>query len=299
LFGPLELLILALFYIPFGFGFYYWGAYIAGSKNRPRSSGWIAVFLAWFGIAILYLQSDQRIPPEQRLPAASSKEPETEFLLVSTDRRFGAYLLEGVLITITLGIGWLLWLYLVAPRGQTPAKQLLGIRIISHETGYIASAGKVWLREIVAKDFVIPIALSTVLYIVGGNGASLLSNLYFVVGGLMIVTRTDKRALWDLISETELGYFPNEMYLDDLDNLHNEHADAHSLALSPATATHSGGIVCSRCGNANSASARFCSYCANALGANCMYCGNELERGARFCPYCGRPLEEREFITPR
>ena len=56
-----------------------------------------------------------------------------------TRRFFGDNMLEGVLQVCTLFIGWLIWLAIVAPKGQTPAKQLLNIRIHDYRSGEIAS----------------------------------------------------------------------------------------------------------------------------------------------------------------
>jgi uncharacterized RDD family membrane protein YckC len=44
--------------------------------------------------------------------------------------RFGAYVLDAVLQTVTLGIGWLIWAAFVVGKGQTPAKQLLRMRVV-------------------------------------------------------------------------------------------------------------------------------------------------------------------------
>ena len=45
-----------------------------------------------------------------------------ELETASPGRRLGGYLLEYVLAIVTLGIGWIVWFIVVAPRGQTPAK---------------------------------------------------------------------------------------------------------------------------------------------------------------------------------
>lgn len=49
--------------------------------------------------------------------------------------RLGSYLLEGVLMAFTLGIGWVIWAFTTGPHGQTPAEKLLGLRVIRAETG--------------------------------------------------------------------------------------------------------------------------------------------------------------------
>src|SRR6476659_3326284 len=59
--------------------------------------------------------------------------PETVHLS-SAWRRLGGYLLEGVLFVVTLIVGWLIWSIIVWGRGETPAKQLLGMRVGHRET---------------------------------------------------------------------------------------------------------------------------------------------------------------------
>ena len=71
--------------------------------------------------------------------------------LASPAKRFGGYLLEGVLAVVTLGIGWLVWAFIVFGRGQTPAKQLLGMRVVQLRKGQTASWGTMFLREFIAK----------------------------------------------------------------------------------------------------------------------------------------------------
>jgi uncharacterized RDD family membrane protein YckC len=62
--------------------------------------------------------------PEMLQPLPSSIE------LCSVWRRLGGYLLDGLLALVTLFIGWLVWSIIVWGRGQSPAKQLLGMRVI-------------------------------------------------------------------------------------------------------------------------------------------------------------------------
>jgi uncharacterized RDD family membrane protein YckC len=74
--------------------------------------------------------------------------------IASAGKRFGAYLLEGVLMLFTLVIGWLIWSLIVFASGQTPAKQLLGMRCIKLRTGTRASWGTMFLREFIAKPVI-------------------------------------------------------------------------------------------------------------------------------------------------
>lgn len=50
--------------------------------------------------------------------------------LAGPGRRFGGYWLDMLLTLLTLGIGWLIWCAIVMSNGQTPAKQMLGMRVI-------------------------------------------------------------------------------------------------------------------------------------------------------------------------
>ncbi len=70
---------------------------------------------------------------------------------VSPWGRLGAYLLEGLLVTVTLGIGWLFWAATLADKGQTPAKKLLDQRVIMDFSGQPASFSRMlFLRGFVA-----------------------------------------------------------------------------------------------------------------------------------------------------
>ena len=65
--------------------------------------------------------------------------------------RFGAYLLDSVLMFVTLFIGWLIWACITAQEGQTPGKKLLGQRVYRLDTGQPATFGwMLGMRGIVA-----------------------------------------------------------------------------------------------------------------------------------------------------
>lgn len=74
--------------------------------------------------------------------------------LASPGKRFGGYLLDGVLVIFTVFVGWLIWSLIVWARGQTPAKQLLGMRVVKIRTGTRASWGTMLLREVIAKGII-------------------------------------------------------------------------------------------------------------------------------------------------
>jgi uncharacterized RDD family membrane protein YckC len=65
--------------------------------------------------------------------------------------RLGAYLVEAILILVTLGIGWLIWAAMTAGSGQTPAKRVLKLRVIdSRSFRPVGLAKMFWMRGLVA-----------------------------------------------------------------------------------------------------------------------------------------------------
>ncbi len=67
----------------------------------------------------------------------------------SVRRRFYAHLLDALLAALTLGVGWLVWSLLAWRRGQSPAKQLMGM-VVEHD-GRPASWKRMFVREILCK----------------------------------------------------------------------------------------------------------------------------------------------------
>jgi len=75
-------------------------------------------------------------------------------VLSSAARRFGGYVLTGFLMVVTLLIGYVIWSFLIYGRGQTPAKQILGMRVLKLQTGAKASWGAMFIRGWICKPVV-------------------------------------------------------------------------------------------------------------------------------------------------
>ena len=72
-------------------------------------------------------------------------------------RRMFAKILDVILFFLTLIIGYIIWWLIVLGRGQTPGKQLLGIRAVKRD-GDQSGWGNTFIREVVkavAHSFVI------------------------------------------------------------------------------------------------------------------------------------------------
>lgn len=100
--------------------------------------------------------------------------------------RFLAYLLEAVLQTVTFGIGWLIWAAVIAGKGQTPAKQILRLRVIdANDSKALGFARMFFMRGIVA-----------------GLVAAIVITLTLGIILLMPLWTKRKQNIWDKVSNS-------------------------------------------------------------------------------------------------
>jgi uncharacterized RDD family membrane protein YckC len=118
--------------------------------------------------------------------------------LSSAGRRFGGYLLDGLLIICTLVIGWIIWTLVVWAQGQTPAKQLLGMRVVRLDTRMCAGWGRMFLRDFVGK--------LAVLFV-----SSLLPFIGTIVAYCWLLWDKDKQELWDKLAGTVVVNDPDKV----------------------------------------------------------------------------------------
>ncbi|WP_413253711.1 RDD family protein [Streptomyces pseudovenezuelae] len=85
-------------------------------------------------------------------------------LLSTVGRRFGGYLLEFVLVICTLGLGWLIWAFMIFGGGQTPAKQVLHMRVISIQQARAAGWWRMFFREFIAKTLIAFVSVFLIPY---------------------------------------------------------------------------------------------------------------------------------------
>ena len=116
--------------------------------------------------------------------------------LSSPARRFGGYLLEGLLSVVTLGIGWLIWAFVIFGRGQTPAKQVLNMRVVTLRTGERSTWGRMFVREIVAKPLVAMVSVVTL-----------------GIANFWLIWDSRNQELWDKVVATIVVNDPNKQLL--------------------------------------------------------------------------------------
>ncbi len=90
-------------------------------------------------------------------------------------------------MVVTLVIGWFVWALVIFDSGQTPAKQMLGMRVVNLNTGNAAGFGRMLLREIVAKPV---IGILSAIAVVG------------VIANFWLLWDKDTQELWDKIVDT-------------------------------------------------------------------------------------------------
>ena len=68
---------------------------------------------------------------------------DAEGTVVMADRgeRFLGWLVSGLIFVFTLVIGWIIWWFIVAPRGQNPGKAVVGIRVIRTNGDAVRTGG--------------------------------------------------------------------------------------------------------------------------------------------------------------
>ena len=116
--------------------------------------------------------------------------------LAGVGSRLGAALLDSLLISVTFGIGWLIWAAIISGKGQTPGKQLLKLRIVDATTAQPIGFGRMFFMRGLVAGLVASIAIP------------------FTIGILLFMPFWDKRnqTLWDKISGTIVVSDPNNAW---------------------------------------------------------------------------------------
>jgi uncharacterized RDD family membrane protein YckC len=132
------------------------------------------------------------VPPGMFFDHASGLTMPQGTTLAPVGRRIGAFFLSIVLVIVTLGIGYIIWGLIVWGRGQTPALQVLKMRVWRPATNSKATWGYMALREIIGR-------------IVDG----ILSLITEVISFVMMVSGKERKTLHDMVAGTVVLYDPN------------------------------------------------------------------------------------------
>jgi uncharacterized RDD family membrane protein YckC len=85
--------------------------------------------------------------------------------------RLGGWALNLVLAIVTLGIGYLVWAMVLWSDGTNPGKKILGMKIISAESGQTLGWGEMFVRNFVFGGLVLgllSVVTLDIIYVVDG-----------------------------------------------------------------------------------------------------------------------------------
>lgn len=99
--------------------------------------------------------------------------------------RFGAFALDVLLAIVTCGIGWLIWSIVLWQQSTSPAKKMLGLRVVDLSTGAPATMQQMLLREGLGK-----IVIGTI------------TGILPLVSGVLILVTPSRQGVWDYLSKT-------------------------------------------------------------------------------------------------
>ena len=141
-------------------------------------------------------------PPSSPAPEATEEQldsgaPDPLLVLSSQGKRLGAFVLEVLLFSVTLIVGWLIWALVIYPRGQSPAKQLLKMRVIRLDDNQPPEIGWMALRELVLK------AIPSIF---------ILGLLWVAINGIVLLTNDRYQTLWDKMLKTVVVDDPGNQF---------------------------------------------------------------------------------------
>ncbi|MCY3602837.1 MAG: RDD family protein [Chloroflexi bacterium] len=126
-------------------------------------------------------------------------------VLASRGQRLSGHVLEMALFGLTLGVGWAFWFASTGRGGQTPAKLLLGMRVVDGE-GRPASLRRMVIRDVLLKvvAFVLLDLLLLSMEVEGGLNLALAGVVAWLAAALWCVWDGNRQCLWDKAAGTRV-----------------------------------------------------------------------------------------------
>ena len=108
-------------------------------------------------------------------------------IVASPQHRLGGFFLEFgliVLSSLTFGLAWIIWSFILWGHGQTPSKQILKMRVYSIDTGKPATWGHMAIRQVL-----IPMTFSMISlpFFIAGISLAVEEASDLSIGGVIIV----------------------------------------------------------------------------------------------------------------
>ena len=122
--------------------------------------------------------------------------PEHQLRTASPGRRMAAYAIDLGIMAATLFAGYLLWLAIAAPKGQSPGKALLGLYLM-RDDGSRAGGWYTWLHTLVVRD----VLFATLVF-------SLTFGIGWIAGGLWPLFDRERQTWWNKTTSTYVAHSP-------------------------------------------------------------------------------------------
>jgi uncharacterized RDD family membrane protein YckC len=108
-------------------------------------------------VPMVYAAAPVQYQPTAFVPVVGNERVPAGIPLTNPWARLGSWLIDVLLLVVTLFVGWLVWTLIVWSKGQTPGKQICGQRVVMKNTGQAATWGQMALRDFVIKTLAIGI----------------------------------------------------------------------------------------------------------------------------------------------
>lgn len=118
--------------------------------------------------------------------------------LASIGMRIWGVILEAILGVVTLGIGWLIWYFVVVGRGLTPARQVLKLRVVDARTRVPVEPGRAFVRGFFVYSLLFGFVFNSLV-------TSLFGFPFFFWVAALFILRQSRQTLWDQLTNTVIG----------------------------------------------------------------------------------------------
>lgn len=121
--------------------------------------------------------------------------PDGSLVTAGPGRRLAGALLDGIVLSFTFFVGWLIWFIIVAPNGQTPGKQMVGMYVMRAD-GTRAGGGVTWVREVIIKWLVVTLVSWATF------------GIFPLIAAIWCLWDRNVQCLWDKMASTYVAWSP-------------------------------------------------------------------------------------------
>ena len=181
--------------------------------------------------------------------------------MAARGERILSWLLNIILFVVTLGIGWIIWWFIVAPRGQNPGKAVTGLRVI-RANGDAVTTGGMFVRGLVGIAFELVSGIASLvddLWMLWDKNAQTLHDK--VVNSVVVKANGSEKIVESGgVGALPAGVTPPPPYAPPVSFPASPPPTPQPPGTSPPT-RQADEIYCHSCGQAVKAGSQFCPHC--------------------------------------